>query len=195
MALAARRSMLPHRGDRAAPDGARAAVFLLDRKHSGAFPMQRGDASQAGDVCGHNVVIATLPVGQVKKYFPNLWFGLLVGVPTLTHRKRPPDNRRTRIWYGPIRSGSLELKKVLELSDRVQNHADTGEEGTTCHTCGKNSAILKNCARCSLFWDCGKAVDWKERGHKDDCKLLKDPDLQGLFRLEWGNFEDYQKFS
>jgi hypothetical protein len=44
-------------------------------------------------MCGHNVVIATLPAGQeygtgsaaalasqVKKYFPNLWFGLLVGV-------------------------------------------------------------------------------------------------------------------
>jgi nucleoside phosphorylase len=57
--------------------------------------MQRGDdyVFQAGEVCGHNVVIATLPAGQpygngsaaalaaqIKKYFPNLWFGLLVGV-------------------------------------------------------------------------------------------------------------------
>jgi hypothetical protein len=77
------------------PIEARAAVCLLDRKHSGTFPMQRGDdyVFQAGEVCGHNVVIATLPAGQeygtgsaaalasqVKKYFPNLWFGLLVGV-------------------------------------------------------------------------------------------------------------------
>lgn len=44
-------------------------------------------------MCGHNVVIATLPVGQeygtgsagvlasqVKKFFTNFWFGLLVGV-------------------------------------------------------------------------------------------------------------------
>ncbi len=49
--------------------------------------------SQAGNICGHNVVIATLPAGQeygkgsaaaiasqVKRFFPNLWFGLLVGV-------------------------------------------------------------------------------------------------------------------
>lgn len=47
----------------------------------------------AGEICGHNIVIATLPAGQeygtgsaaalasqVKKFFPNLWFGLLVGV-------------------------------------------------------------------------------------------------------------------
>jgi hypothetical protein len=57
--------------------------------------MGRGDdyVFQAGDVCGHNIIIATLPAGQeygtgsaaalasqVKKFFQNLWFGLLVGV-------------------------------------------------------------------------------------------------------------------
>lgn len=74
---------------------ARAAMCLLDKKHHGNFPLQRGDdyIFQAGEICGHNIVIATLPAGepygtgaaaalatQVKKYFPNLWFGLLVGV-------------------------------------------------------------------------------------------------------------------
>ena len=57
--------------------------------------MGRGDdyEFQAGDMCGHNVIIASFPAGQeygtgsaaalasqVKKFFPNLWFGLLVGV-------------------------------------------------------------------------------------------------------------------
>ena len=73
---------------------ARAACCLLDRKHRGSFPMQRGNdyVFQAGEMCGHNVVIATLPPGQeyetgsaaalaaqVKSFFPNFWFGLLVG--------------------------------------------------------------------------------------------------------------------
>ena len=77
------------------PIEAQAAMCLLDREHVGRFPMQRGDdyVFQAGEVCGHNIVIATLPAGQpygtgsaaalaaqIKKYFPNLWFGLLVGV-------------------------------------------------------------------------------------------------------------------
>ncbi|KAJ6781678.1 hypothetical protein PWT90_07758 [Aphanocladium album] len=90
---------------------ARAAACMLDRKHVGRFPMQRGDdyVYMAGEMCGHNVVIATLPAGQeygngaaaalasqVKKFFPNFWFGLLVGVaaglPRLTGRS-PRDIR------------------------------------------------------------------------------------------------------
>lgn len=74
---------------------AQAALHMLDHWHQGRFPMSRGDdyVFQAGDMCGHNVIIATLPAGQeygngsaaalagqVKKFFPNLWFGLLVGV-------------------------------------------------------------------------------------------------------------------
>jgi nucleoside phosphorylase len=74
---------------------AQAALRMLDNRHQGKFPMGRGDdyVFQAGDVCGHNVIIATLPAGQeygtgsaaalasqVKKFFPNLWFGLLVGI-------------------------------------------------------------------------------------------------------------------
>ncbi|EKJ70317.1 hypothetical protein NXS19_004924 [Fusarium pseudograminearum] len=74
---------------------AKAAMCLLDENHRGRFPVSRGDdyVFQAGSMAGHNVVIATLPAGQehgtgsaaalasqVKKFFPNLWFGLLVGV-------------------------------------------------------------------------------------------------------------------
>ena len=74
---------------------AQAALHMLDNRHQGRFPMSRGDdyVFQAGDMCGHNVIIATLPAGQeygtgsaaalagqVRAFFPNLWFGLLVGV-------------------------------------------------------------------------------------------------------------------
>ncbi|KAI1474856.1 purine and uridine phosphorylase [Daldinia eschscholtzii] len=74
---------------------AQAALHMLDHRHGGRFPMARGDdyVFQAGDMCGHNVVIATLPAGQeygtgsaaalasqAKRFFPNFWFGLLVGV-------------------------------------------------------------------------------------------------------------------
>ncbi|KAH7239941.1 uncharacterized protein BKA55DRAFT_542540 [Fusarium redolens] len=74
---------------------AKAALYLLDERHRGRFPVDRGDdyVFQAGVMGGHNVIIATLPAGQeygtgsaaalagqVKKFFPNLWFGLLVGV-------------------------------------------------------------------------------------------------------------------
>ncbi|PGH11683.1 hypothetical protein AJ79_04706 [Helicocarpus griseus UAMH5409] len=74
---------------------AQAALHMLDKHHEGRFPIGRGDdyVFEAGEIFGHNVIIATLPAGQeygtgagaalasqVKKFFPNLWIGLLVGV-------------------------------------------------------------------------------------------------------------------
>jgi len=74
---------------------AQAALHMLDNRHEGRFPMGRGNdyVFQAGDMCGYNIVIATLPAGQeygtgsaaalasqVKVFFTSLQFGLLVGV-------------------------------------------------------------------------------------------------------------------
>ncbi|KAI3316989.1 purine and uridine phosphorylase [Xylariaceae sp. AK1471] len=97
---------------------AQAARHMLDRKHNGRFITDRGDdyIYQAGEMCGHNVIIATLPAGQeygtgsaaalasqVKKFFPNLWFGLLVGVaaglPDL-ERNPPRDIRLGDVLVG-----------------------------------------------------------------------------------------------
>ncbi len=44
---------------------AQAALCMLDNKHQGRFPMDPGDdyVFKAGDMCGHNVIIASFPVG------------------------------------------------------------------------------------------------------------------------------------
>lgn len=91
---------------------AQAAMHMLDKRHSGHFPLDRGDdyVYQAGEVCGHNVIIATLPAGQeygtgsaaalasqVKKFFPNLWFGLLVGVAAGLPKLTGPSPRDIRL--------------------------------------------------------------------------------------------------
>ncbi|KAL2782885.1 WD40-repeat-containing domain protein [Aspergillus keveii] len=72
-----------------------AARHMLDKVHSGGFPVGPRDdyLFHAGEIHGHNVVIATFAAGQrygtnsaaslashIRKFFPNLWFGLLVGV-------------------------------------------------------------------------------------------------------------------
>ncbi|KAI0886952.1 Pfs, NACHT and WD domain protein [Annulohypoxylon maeteangense] len=91
---------------------ARAAWYMMDREHQGRFALDRGDdyVYRAGSMCGLNVVIATLPAGQVygtgsaaalasqvKKFFQNLWFGLLVGVaaglPNHSETPSPQDIR------------------------------------------------------------------------------------------------------
>ncbi|KAJ5645897.1 hypothetical protein N7490_002269 [Penicillium lividum] len=91
---------------------AQAAICMLDKRHEGRFPLQRGDdyVFQAGDICGHNIIIATLPAGQeygtgsaaalasqVRKFFPNLWFGLLVGVAAGLPRLTGPSPRDIRL--------------------------------------------------------------------------------------------------
>ncbi|KAL3294453.1 ankyrin repeat-containing protein [Colletotrichum asianum] len=45
---------------------AKAALLMLDQKHRGQFAVSRGDdyVFHAGSMCGHNIVIATLPAGQ-----------------------------------------------------------------------------------------------------------------------------------
>jgi nucleoside phosphorylase len=71
-----------------------AAMFMLDKRHSGVFPGVRGDDNNyiPGTVSGHNVVIASLPdkeigpvsaaslVSQMRQSFPNLRYGLMVGI-------------------------------------------------------------------------------------------------------------------
>ncbi|KAF5243687.1 hypothetical protein FANTH_8058 [Fusarium anthophilum] len=71
---------------------AKAALCLLDERHRGRFPVDRGDdyVFQAGVMGGHNIIIVTLPIGQeygtgsaaalagqVKKFFPNLWYSVI----------------------------------------------------------------------------------------------------------------------
>jgi hypothetical protein len=45
---------------------AKAALYLLDERHRGRFPVDRGDdyVFHAGAMGGHNIIIATLPAGQ-----------------------------------------------------------------------------------------------------------------------------------
>ncbi|CRG88818.1 hypothetical protein PISL3812_05853 [Talaromyces islandicus] len=76
---------------------AKAALYMLDNRHEGRFTWKPGYDClfHVGDINGHNVIIATLPAGQqldtgsaaalanqIKTFFPNIRFGLLVGVAT-----------------------------------------------------------------------------------------------------------------
>ncbi|KAL9127121.1 MAG: hypothetical protein Q9217_003947 [Psora testacea] len=39
-----------------------------------------------------------------------------------------------------------------------------------------------------------QGAGWNEKGHKANCKLLKDPDLRGLFVLKWDVFDNHIRF-
>ncbi|KAH7141582.1 hypothetical protein B0J13DRAFT_411158, partial [Dactylonectria estremocensis] len=91
------------------------------------FPLARGSdyVFNASTVYGHYVVLATLPPGQsygtgsagalasqVKMIFPNLWFGLLVGVaaglPNLS-RSPPQDIRLSDVLIALPQGNSARL--------------------------------------------------------------------------------------
>ncbi|KAI0183607.1 hypothetical protein EV127DRAFT_457403 [Xylaria flabelliformis] len=94
----------------------------------------------------------------------------------------------------------LPLHKLLALNDQFQQFSTEHDGIRMCHGCGKKAASLKRCGKCSSFWYCDKCnkacqiAGWNEKGHKADCKLLKDPDLRGLFVFNWDAFDDFIRF-
>ncbi|ETS84496.1 hypothetical protein PFICI_02521 [Pestalotiopsis fici W106-1] len=117
---------------------AQAALHMLERRHRGRFPVSRGDdyVFHAGEIGGHNIVIATLPAGQeygtgsaaalasqLKRFFPNLWFGLLVGVaaglPDLSCRP-PRDIRLGDVLVGLPEGKSAGLV-AYDLGKETEN--------------------------------------------------------------------------
>lgn len=91
----------------------------------------------------------------------------------------------------------LSLHELLALNDQVQQFSIELDGIRMCHGCGRKAASLKRCGKCSSFWYCDRACQgagWTEKGHKAHCKLLKDPDLRGLFVLKWDEFDNHTRF-
>ncbi|OTA86906.1 hypothetical protein M434DRAFT_59376, partial [Hypoxylon sp. CO27-5] len=73
---------------------AKAAIHMLDHRDEGRFPFKNGDDNHytAGEMAGHKVVIICLPkktiatvaaaalISQMRGSFPNLRYGLMVGI-------------------------------------------------------------------------------------------------------------------
>ncbi|KAK3167162.1 hypothetical protein OEA41_010288 [Lepraria neglecta] len=88
----------------------------------------------------------------------------------------------------------LSLHELLALNDQVQQFSIELDGIRMCHGCGRKAASLKQCGKCSSFWYCDRACQgagWTEKGHKANCKLLKDPDL---LVLKWDEFDNYIRF-
>lgn len=140
---------------------ARAALLLLDHRHEGRFPVTRGDdyVFQAGDICGHNVIIATLPAGQeygtgsaaalasqVKRFFPNLWFGLLVGVAAgLPDMNREPPRD---IRLGDILVGLPDIDHAGLIAYDLGK--ETGKDGLKLLRCGQVLANTETVVRSAI---------------------------------------------
>ncbi|KAK4217463.1 hypothetical protein QBC37DRAFT_479665 [Rhypophila decipiens] len=92
----------------------------------------------------------------------------------------------------------MSLEKLLSSSDLVQQFSWAKDgRSRTCHGCGQLKQSLKTCGKCGLMWYCNSKCQqrgWDERGHKEDCKLLRDRDLKEMFKLRWDEFDDFVEF-
>ncbi|KOS19317.1 SET domain-containing protein 5 [Escovopsis weberi] len=80
----------------------------------------------------------------------------------------------------------ISMSALLELNDRVERYASLENGIGICHGCDQRKAEAKKYAKCSIFSYCNKdcqAAGWNKEGHKEDCKLLRDPNMKTLLTL------------
>ncbi|KAF5675877.1 hypothetical protein FCIRC_7249 [Fusarium circinatum] len=91
----------------------------------------------------------------------------------------------------------ISLDDMMKLSDKIQVHATLADGMRTCHGCNEKSAKLLKCAKCDIFWYCSHSCQlygWNEKGHKEDCKILRDCNFKGLFSIKWDEFHNHLSF-
>ncbi|KAG5933334.1 hypothetical protein E4U60_004532 [Claviceps pazoutovae] len=94
----------------------------------------------------------------------------------------------------------LSLAEMLALELQVRQFSIPQHNGfIPCHGCGTNAApaSMKRCGKCLSFWYCNKECQmagWTTKAHKGDCKFLKDPDLRGLFLINWDEIQGSVQF-
>ncbi|KAH7042190.1 hypothetical protein B0J12DRAFT_673969 [Macrophomina phaseolina] len=96
-----------------------------------------------------------------------------------------------------IKAIPFPLHRLLDLSDKLQAQKALSENTRACHTCQKESDTLLKCARCGSSWYCNKAcqeIGWKDKGHKDGCRLLKNETLKQILLFDWKHFKDFVRF-
>ncbi|KAK4206033.1 hypothetical protein QBC37DRAFT_261454, partial [Rhypophila decipiens] len=92
----------------------------------------------------------------------------------------------------------MTMAELLALNDRVQKYSpQMGDGETTCHGCDAQKTSMQKCGRCSMFYYCDKncqTAAWNGKGHKNDCKIIKNCGLRAMFSLDWSHFDGYLGF-
>ncbi|KAG6249357.1 hypothetical protein E4U23_002223 [Claviceps purpurea] len=111
------------------------------------------------------------------------------GPPAIRHK----DKRMLKIF-------PLPLAQILALEHEVCSFSTPkNNDLRRCHGCGTAaiSSSMQRCTKCWSFWYCNKdcqMVGWITKGHKLNCKSLRDPDLRGLFFTQWDKVENCTGF-
>lgn len=89
----------------------------------------------------------------------------------------------------------MSLDSLLHLSDSVLRYSTCLSDNLrTCHGCDEKKEDMHKCSKCGMFWYCSKecqTVGWTEKGHKQDCPILRDKDIKGLLEKDWYHFDEF----
>ena len=69
----------------------------------------------------------------------------------------------------------LSETEKFDEDDKKQITAILSDLSSICRVCGKKGEGYKQCSRCKCVYYCGvdcQRKDWKENGHKEECKKL-----------------------
>ncbi|KAL6913625.1 hypothetical protein FSST1_011385 [Fusarium sambucinum] len=93
---------------------------------------------------------------------------------------------------GQLRILPTSLKGLLDLNDKVQEYSVAHNQTRKCHGCEKESDSLKKCSKCGFFWYCNQdcqARRWNMYEHRNDCGLLRNENVKGLFLVKWNELK------
>ncbi|EGU87644.1 hypothetical protein FOXB_01800 [Fusarium oxysporum f. sp. conglutinans Fo5176] len=113
---------------------AQAARHMLDNRHDGKFPISRGDdyVFLAGDINGHNIVIATLPPGQeygtgsaaalasqIKKFFTKTSNFLYSRIPLTLQNMEDTENQGPWKQLQTLAQSKIKLNMSIDELNKV----------------------------------------------------------------------------
>ncbi|KAK1688296.1 hypothetical protein BDP55DRAFT_726667 [Colletotrichum godetiae] len=84
----------------------------------------------------------------------------------------------------------MELSELFQMNTELVKYTDgidKQKDTRPCGACGKEGQELKKCGGCGYYYYCDAACQktaWKRKNHKNECKVLKDPNMKMLLNLK-----------
>ncbi|KAL3441860.1 hypothetical protein BJX65DRAFT_313399 [Aspergillus insuetus] len=89
----------------------------------------------------------------------------------------------------------IQIDQLMNLNRNVLHYNSVEDGKGLCNGCLRRKTCLHRCTNCRLFWYCTNTCQnegYNKTYHKDICKVLRDADVQALFRGNWNQLDIFQ---
>ncbi|KAL2847574.1 hypothetical protein BJX68DRAFT_267978 [Aspergillus pseudodeflectus] len=91
----------------------------------------------------------------------------------------------------------IQIDQFMNLGRNVLHYNSVEDAKGLCNGCLRRKRSLHRCSGCQLFWYCNDTCQnngYNKVYHKEICKILRDADVQALFRGSWNALDIFQSF-